>query len=112
MLELFGRSRTNPPSKKELVIQTPDSDGVVRFMCQQNMLIELSEGVLFKRKHYDVIRNQIIDFLRSKGTISIQQVRSFFGFSWKYILLLLSKLDEERVTRYEGDEMVLAQRCE
>ncbi len=109
VLELFEKSRANPPTKKELAIQMPDSEGIVRFMCQQKMLIELPEGVLFERKHYEVVKSEIINFLRSNGTISMQQVRSLFGFSRKYILPLLNKLDEERVTRRQGDERVLVQ---
>ena len=108
ILELFERNRTNPPTKKELAIQIPGSEEVVRFMCQQNMLIELPEGALFERERYEMVKNEIINFLRSNGTISIQQVRRLFGFSRKHILPLLSKLDEEGITRRLGDERVLA----
>jgi len=108
ILELFERNRTNPPTGRELAIQIPGSEEIVQFMCQQNMLVELPEGILFERKHYETVKNEIIDFLKSNGTISIQQVRKLFGFSRKHILPLLSKLDGEGITRRRGDERILA----
>ena len=107
ILELFERSRTSPPTERELAIQIPGSEEIVRFMCQQNMLVELPEGVLFEYEHYESVKNEIMNFLKRNGTISIQQVRTLLGFSRKYILPLLSKLDQEEVTRRLGDERVL-----
>ncbi len=107
VLELFEKERTNPPTKRELAIQMPNSEGIVRFMCQQNMLIELPGGVLFDRKHYEAVKKEIIEFLRSNDTISIQQIRDLFGFSRKHILPLLNKLEEEMVIRRHGDVRML-----
>jgi len=81
----------------------------VGFMCQQNMLIELPEGILLERNYYQNIKTEIINFLRSNGAISIQQVRVLFGFSRKHILPLLSKLEEEKVIRRQGDIRVLVE---
>ncbi len=108
ILELFERNRINPPTRKELASQIPDSEGIVRFMCQKDMLVELPEGVLFERKQFEAVKKEIVNFLRSNNMISVQQVRGLFGFSRKHILPLLGKLDEERVTRRQGDVRVLA----
>jgi selenocysteine-specific elongation factor len=110
IIELFERDQSNPPTKREVEIQIPGSEEVVQFMCEQNMLIELPGGVLFEYKHYNVVKNEIINFLRSNSTISIQQVRELFGFSRKYVLPLLSELDEEGVIQRRGDERVLVQK--
>ena len=106
ILEVFKRSEANPPTKKELIAQMPGSEGVIRYMCQQSMLIGLPEGILFERERYENIKSKIIDFLRSNGSISIQQVRTLFGFSRKYVLPLLNKLDEEGITQRRGDTRV------
>jgi len=92
-----------------LAAQIPGSEEIARFMCRQNMLIELPEGILLERKHYQNIKTEIINFLRSNGSISIQQVRQLFGFSRKYVLPLLSKLEEEKVLRRQGDIRVLVE---
>ncbi len=106
ILGLFEKNQTSPPTKRELAIQIPGSEEIVRFMCQENMLVELPEGILFEYKHYEAIKNEIISFLKNNNAISIQQVRELFGFSRKHIVPLLSKLDEEGVTRRIGDERV------
>ncbi len=86
----------------------PGSEAIIRFMCEQNILIELADGVLFEYKHYLAIKDGIVNFLRSNNTISIQDVRELLGLSRKYILPLFSRLDEEGITQRRGDDRVLA----
>ena len=107
VLKVFEKSGANPPTRKELIAQIPDSEGIIRYMRQQNMLVELSEGILFERKSYETTRNQIVDFLRSNGSISFQQARMLLGFSRKYLLPLFNKLDEEGITQRRDDTRVL-----
>jgi selenocysteine-specific elongation factor len=107
ILEVFQGSEANPPTKKGLIAQMPNSEGIIRYMCQQNMLIELPEGVLFERKRYENIKSEIIDFLKSNDSISFQQARALLGFSRKYLLPLFNKLDEEGITQRRGDTRVL-----
>jgi len=107
ILKIFETSEANPPTKKGLIAQMPNSEGIIRYMCQQNMLIELAEGVLFERKRYENIKSEIIDFLKSNDSISFQQARTLLGFSRKYLLPLFNKLDEEGITQRRGDTRVL-----
>jgi selenocysteine-specific elongation factor len=65
---------------------------------------------LFERKHYQAVKDGIVNFLRSHGKISIQQVRELCGLSRKYILPLLIRLDEEGITRRHGDERIFVSR--
>lgn len=109
ILKLFEEHQAPPPTRGELTAQIPGGEGMVRFMCQQNMLIELPEGILFERKHYQNIKTEIVNFLRSNGSISIQQIRELFGLSRKYIVPLLGKLEEEKVIRRQGDIRVLVE---
>jgi selenocysteine-specific elongation factor len=110
ILYLFEKDQVNPPTKREVVTQISGSDAIIRFMCEQNSLIELSDGVLFEYRHYQAIKDGIVNFLRSNGTISIQDVRELLGLSRKYILPLFSRLDEEGITERRGDDRILASR--
>jgi selenocysteine-specific elongation factor len=110
ILELFGKDRNNPPTRREVEIQKPGSGHIVRFMCQEGMLIELPEDVLFEKKHYETVTGEIIEYLKSHNAISIQQVRNLLGFSRKYILPLLTRLDQEGITQRHGDDRVLVER--
>ena len=107
ILKVLQESGANPPTRKELIAQMPNSEKVIRYMRQQNMLVELSEGVLFERKSYEAIKSQLVDFLRSQGSISFQQARTLLGFSRKYLLPLFNKLDEEGITQRSGDTRIL-----
>ena len=108
ILDFLGERESNPPTREELAAQIPSSEAIVRFMCQQNTLIELPEGILLECKRYQNIKTEIISFLRSNGSISIQQVRELFGLSRKYIVPLLGKLEKEKVIQRQGDVRVLA----
>lgn len=110
ILKLFETSRANPPTRKELMAEIPNSEAIIRFMCRHNMLVELPEGILFEREHYESINSQVISLLESNGSVTIQQVRNVFGFSRKYIVPILNKLDEEGITRRQGDVRVLARK--
>jgi selenocysteine-specific elongation factor len=104
---LFKDNLSNPPVFKEIATHIPDSENVVRFMCQQGMLVELPDGILLEERHYQRVRNEIIRFLKEKDQISIQDVHSLFGFSRKYSIPLLSHLDREGTTKRQGDVRVL-----
>jgi len=109
ILDLFKKHPVSPPTAKELANLIPGSEYIVQFMCRQNILVALEEGILFESKHYQRIKKQIIKILASRGRISIQDTRDFFGFSRKYILPLMKKLDKEGITLQKGDERVLAE---
>ncbi|MEE9583417.1 MAG: selenocysteine-specific translation elongation factor, partial [Dehalococcoidales bacterium] len=53
---LFAQSHGCPPTVKELAAQIPGSEDIVRFMCQQGMLVELPDGFLFEREHLRSIK--------------------------------------------------------
>ena len=110
ILELFEKNRSSPPTAREITIRIPGSDEVIRFMCQQNMLLELPEGVLFEKEHYHSVEGEIISFLGKNGRISIQDMHSLFGFSRKYTIPLLSYLDKKGITRREGNVRVLGKK--
>ncbi|GAH84004.1 unnamed protein product, partial [marine sediment metagenome] len=97
-------------TKKILSAEIPGSDDVIRYMCQQKMLVEMGDGILFDPEGYENVKSKIICFLGDMGRISIQDVHTLFGFSRKYIIPLLNYLDKEGVTRREGDVRFLANR--
>lgn len=108
IMQLFEKDVSNPPKTREVAEEIPGSEKVVRFMLQQNMLIELPDNILLEKKRYESIKREIIDFLEKKGEISIQDINSLFGFSRKYTIPLLQYLDIKGITRREGNVRILA----
>ena len=97
---------------RELAEQAPGAEDIIRFMCLKGMLTELPGGILLESGHYESIRQKIIDFLKKKGSISIQDMNSLFGFSRKYSIPLLTHLDSEGITRRQENVRVLVKRRE
>ncbi len=110
IMALFKESGSSPPDRKELIQKVPGAEGVVRFMCQQGMLVELPDGVLLEGGQYEAAKQKIIDFLTKNGQITIQDVSSLFGFSRKYSIPLLTQLDTEGVTRRRENVRILARK--
>jgi selenocysteine-specific elongation factor len=108
IMQLFKKDASKPPKTREVAEEIPGSEKIVRFMLQQNMLIELPDNILLEKKRYESIKREIIDFLEKKGEISIQDINSLFGFSRKYTIPLLQYLDIKGITRREGNVRVLA----
>jgi selenocysteine-specific elongation factor len=107
---LFAKSGSNPPTRKELAAQLPGGADIIGYMCRQGMLAELPDGILLMAETYKVARKAIVAFLEKNGRISIQDVNTLLGFSRKYSIPLLTRLDQEGVTRRQENVRVLARK--
>jgi len=110
ILELFKKNHGSPPTMKEIAEQIPGSLDIVHFLLRQKMLVELPEGILLEKGHYEDIEAAVITFLEKNGQISIQDINSLFGFSRKYTIPLLTYLDGKKITRRQGNVRVLLKR--
>jgi selenocysteine-specific elongation factor len=63
---------------------------------------------VFESGVYQQMVNGIKKELKSKGTLTVAEVRDMFKTSRKYALALMEHLDEVGVTIREGDERRLA----
>ncbi len=98
---------TNPPNEKTLISQIAGGKEIIDFLIQEREIIKLSDGILLESKNYDIMKNKLIDFLKINGTISIAQVRELLGISRKYIIPLLNKMDEEKITQRKENVRIL-----
>ena len=107
ILKILKGSPTNPPNQKTLISQIAGSKEIIDFLIQEGEIIKLSDGILLESKNYDMMKNKLIDFLRINGSISIAQVRGLLGISRKYIIPLLNKMDEEKITQRKENVRIL-----
>jgi len=107
ILKTLEDKPTNPPNEKTLISQIAGSKEIIDFLIQEGEIIKLSDGILLESKNYDIMKNKLIDFLKINGSISIAQVRELLGISRKYIIPLLNKMDEEKITQRKENVRIL-----
>jgi selenocysteine-specific elongation factor len=107
ILKILKDNPTNPPNEKTLISQIAGSKEIIDFLIQEGEIVKLSDGILLESKNYDIMKNKLIDFLKINGSISIAQVRGLLGISRKYIIPLLNKLDEEKITQRKENVRIL-----
>jgi len=107
ILKIMKDNPNNPPNEKTLISQITGSKEIIDFLIQEGEIIKLSDGILLESKNYDIMKNKLINFLRINGSISIAQVRELLGISRKYIIPLLNKMDEEKITQRKENVRIL-----
>ncbi len=107
ILKALKDNPTNPPDEKKLLSQITGSKEIINFLIREEIIIKLNEGILLKKDNYDMMKNKLIHFLKITGSVSISQVRTLLGLSRKYIIPLLTRMDEENITQRQGNNRVL-----
>jgi len=107
ILKIIKDNPLNPPDEKKLNSQITGSKEIIDFLIQEGEIIKLDEGILLENKNYDMMKNKLIDFLKINGSISISQVRDLLGISRKYIIPLLNKMDQEKITQRKENNRIL-----
>ena len=83
-----------------------DAD-LLALLADEGRVVRTGSGVVFERAAYDAIAERVIAHMRGHGTATLADVRDLLGTSRKYAQALLEHLDDEKVTRRQGDERVL-----
>ena len=110
ILKILKDNPTNPPNEKTLISQIAGGKEIIDFLIQEGEIIKLNDGILLESKNYDIMKNKLMDFLKINGSISIAQVRELLGISRKYIIPLLNKMDEEKITQRKENVRILKTR--
>jgi selenocysteine-specific elongation factor len=107
LLEAIASSPLNNPTKDELLKTHPGSFEVLRFLIAQGEIVEFKGGILLASRDFEKIKEKITSHLREKKKATASDLRQLLGTSRKYMIPLLEKLDELRITVREGDHRVL-----
>jgi selenocysteine-specific elongation factor len=106
--QLLARFATNPytPPTVKQSLEVVDED-VLNALIEQGVLLRVAPDVLFRLEAYEQMVEMVRQHLQTHGQITLGECRDMFGASRKYMLGLLEYLDQQRVTRREGDVRVL-----
>jgi len=107
ILQKFASSPLAPPTKEEIQNLGDEYEDVLMFLIEQGQLVELKEGILFRKKDFEKIKSQVVDFIGEHGEATVSQLREHLSTTRKYMVPILEKLDQSGVTQREGDKRVL-----
>jgi selenocysteine-specific elongation factor len=107
MFKTLSETPYSPPPVSELQQRYNFDDEVFNALLEQKRLIKVAEGIVFLPDAYERMVQRVVDLLKANGKVTVGEVRDMFGSSRKYVLALLERLDEQKVTRRVGDERVL-----
>lgn len=94
-----------PPARAEMEAQL--GADVVAALLDQQRLVKVREDVLFGAEAYRTMVDAIIARIKERGRTTVADVRDQFNTSRRYAIAVLEHLDQEHVTRRDGDDRVL-----
>lgn len=107
ILQKFASSPLSPPTKEEIASQGVEYEDVLMFLIEQDRLVQLKDGILFRKGDFERIKTQVVDFIRQHGEATVSQLREHLSTTRKYMVPILEKLDQLGVTQREGDKRIL-----
>jgi selenocysteine-specific elongation factor len=95
-----------PPSRHELA-PDPASQQALRFLRDTGEVCELSADVYLAAETLQRTRAAIRRFIRATGPATASDLRQMLGTTRRVLIPLLERLDQDGITRREGDRRVL-----
>jgi len=91
-----------PPSRKDL---TPDADAAraLQFLIETGEAVEVGPDQVLDARAYRQAVERIVECLRQQGQATLSELRQRAGCPRRIIVPLCEKLDQEGLTRREGD---------
>lgn len=101
LLSRFAAAPFAPPTIKEC--QAEVGEDLYSALLDIGELIAVSPEVVFRRKDFDKMGDELRKILERQGTITAAEVRDFFNTSRRYVLAFLEYMDSKGVTVRDGD---------
>ena len=110
ILEKFVVHPLSPPTKEEISDEGPNYEDVLMFLIQGGELIELKDGILFRKEDFEKMKSKVVEFIKKNGSATVGQLREHLSTTRKYMVPILEKLDQLGVTERERDKRVIPNR--
>jgi len=107
ILEYIEKDPLNLPNKKGLQGKFLSNQDIIEYLIKRNEIILLEDEILITPEIYKTMKEKIIDYLKNNGSITIGEVRNLLNISRKYIVPLLTKMDEDNLTKRKESIRVL-----
>ena len=112
VIETIEKNPAAPPTRTDLLQTITGASNVLRYLLEQGKVIELPDGILLSAEQYRSTKQKVIEILKSKGQIAIQDMAAVTGFSRKYSIPFLTRLDQEGVTKRQENVRIPARKLD
>jgi selenocysteine-specific elongation factor len=96
--EAILRGKLQPPSPKELSEEWSEEEervlAVFEYLAHEGMLVKIKSGMYFHRIHFENLKGELINFLKSHKEITTSQFKELTGASRKYVIPLIEYFDQ------------------
>jgi selenocysteine-specific elongation factor len=80
---------------------------LLNILIGQRKVVKVADNVVFTADAYDQMLKKITEHIKTRGQITVAEVRDVLQTSRKYALALMEYLDNQKITRRVGDGRVL-----
>jgi selenocysteine-specific elongation factor len=109
--EAILRGKLQPPSPKELSEEWSEEEervlAVFEYLAHEGMLVKIKSGMYFHRIHFENLKGDLINFLKSHKEITTSQFKGLTGASRKYAIPLIEYFDQMKLTLRLGEKRIL-----
>lgn len=106
-LQSYAEAPFSPPNAIETLKLLNGDEELLESLVEREIIVRLPSSVYFRREDFEAATQKIVELARTRGAITLADVRDLLGTSRKYAQALLEELDARRVTRRVGDERLL-----
>jgi len=107
LVVLLRSAGVAPPERGEWEAQLRISPELTDALLSQRRLVEVAPGLVYEPDTLAALVEQVTAAIRDDGPRTVAQIRDRLDASRKYVLALVSYMDERKVTRRVGDERTL-----
>ncbi len=110
MIKTYQEAGFEAPSTDEVMAQFKDkkqAKQVLSDLFKEGVLIKLNPGAYLYKDHYERAMALLRNHYKTHDTMSLAEFRDMLGTSRKYVLLILDHLDQQKITKLQGDARVL-----
>ena len=109
--EAILRGKLQPPSPKGLSEEWSEEEervlAVFEYLAHEGMLVKIKSGMYFHRIHFENLKGELINFLKSHKEITTSQFKELTGASRKYVIPLIEYFDQMKLTLRLGEKRIL-----
>lgn len=110
ILKTYMAAGFEAPSTDDVMAQFKDkkqAKQVLNDLFKDGTLVKLNPGAYLYKDHYEKAMELLRDHYASHDTMSLAEFRDILGTSRKYVLLILDHLDQQKITKLQGDVRIL-----